>query len=503
MRLCPSCKRGYEDETLNYCLQDGTPLVSVHPGSEDPTQRLNRSTAETIILPTPPAADASQASKPHPETHYAKSGNVNIAFQIVGEGPIDIVYVPGWVSHLEYAWESPLVANFYRRLASFSRLILFDKRGTDLSDQAADLPTLEQRMDDVRAVMEAADSARAVVFGMSEGGNMSMLFAATYPERTIALITFGVFAKRVWEPEYPWAPTPEQRQRFYDAIEKDWGGPIGIEDIAPSMAEDQSLRDWWAAYQRRSASPSAALALARMNTMIDVSNVLPAIHVPTLVLHRTGDRDANIEEGRYIAGRIPGARLVELPGVDHLIYAGDQNSVITEVQSFIQNIQQTKHSEDVLATVLYGELLEPNAKSESATNLSKDRERTLALAKRECEWFKATMIQTEAGTFVAAFDGPVRAVRAAAAIAEATRRAGIQVRIGLHTGLCNLGAEKIGGAAVEISSAVTSLAEAGEVLVSQPVKDLLSGSGVQFADREALRLDQDLGEWKLYAMKRD
>jgi pimeloyl-ACP methyl ester carboxylesterase len=296
MRLCPSCNRGYEDDTLNFCLQDGTPLVGVYPGSEDPTQRLSRSTAETVILPTPPAADASQVSKPHPETHYAKSGNVNIAFQIVGEGPIDIVYVPGWVSHLEYAWESPLVANFYRRLASFSRLILFDKRGTGLSDQAANLPTLEQRMDDVRAVMEAADSARAVVFGMSEGGNMSMLFAATYPERTIALITFGVFAKRVWDPEYPWAPTPEQRQGFYDAIEKDWGGPIGIEDIAPSMAEDQNLRDWWAAYQRRSASPSAALALARMNTMIDVSNVLPAIHVPTLVLHRTGDRDANIEE---------------------------------------------------------------------------------------------------------------------------------------------------------------------------------------------------------------
>jgi class 3 adenylate cyclase len=358
-------------------------------------------------------------------------------------------------------------------------------------------------MDDVRAVMEAADSARAVVFGISEGGNMSMLFAATYPERTIALITFGVFAKRVWEPEYPWAPTPEQRQRFYNAIEKDWGGPIGIEDIAPSMAEDQSLRDWWAAYQRRSASPSAALALARMNTMIDVSNVLPAIHVPTLVLHRTGDRDANIEEGRYIAGRIPGAKLVELPGIDHLIYAGDQDSVIAEVQSFIQNIQQTTHSEDVLATVLFAEIVQPNPESELATNMSKDRGRTLALAKRECEWFKATMTHTEDGTFVATFDGPVRAVRAAAAIAEGTRRAGIKVRIGLHTGLCNIAAEKIGGGAVEIGSAVASLAEAGEVLVSQPVKDLLSGSGVQFDDRDALKLDQSLGQWKLYAVKRD
>ncbi|HXI26300.1 MAG TPA: adenylate/guanylate cyclase domain-containing protein, partial [Pyrinomonadaceae bacterium] len=294
-------------------------------------------------------------------------------------------------------------------------------------------------------------------------------------------------------------PTPEQRQGFYDAIEKDWGGPIGIEDIAPSMAEDQSLRDWWAAYQRRSASPSAALALARMNTMIDVSNVLPAIHVPTLVLHRTGDLDANIEEGRYIAARIPGASLVELPGIDHLIYAGDQDSVITEVESFIQNIQQTTPSEDVLATVLYAEIVQPNLESEP-TKASKDLERTLALAKRECEWFKATMIQAGT-TFVATFDGPVRAVRAAAAIAEGTRRAGIKVRIGLHTGLCTVGAEKIGGAAVEISSGVAKLAEAAEVLVSQPVKDLLSGSGVQFEDRDALRLDQSLGEWKLYAVK--
>src|SRR2546423_373035 len=474
MRLCPSCKQGYEDDTLNYCLQDGSPLVSVHPSSEDPTRRLNRSTAETIILPTPSATDASGVSTPHAETHYAKSGKINIAYQVLGDGPIDIVYVPGWVTHLEYGWEAPLVASFYQRLASFSRLILFDKRGTGLSDQAADLPTLEQRMDDVRAVMEAADSARAVVFGMSEGGNMSMLFAATYPERTIALITFGVFAKRVWEPEYPWAPTPEQRQRFYDAIEKDWGGPIGIEDIAPSVAQDQSLRDWWAAYQRRSASPSAALALARMNTMIDVSNVLPAIHVPALVLHRTGDLDANIEEGRYIAARIPGAKFVELPGIDHLIYAGDQDSVITEVQSFIQNIQQTSHNEDVLATVVSAEILQPNLGSESPTNTSKDRERTLALGKRECEWFKATMIQADDGTFVAAFDGPVRAVRAAAAIAEGAGRAGIKVRIGLHTGLCNIGAEKIGGAAVEISSAVASLRESGEGLGSHAGKDLRS-----------------------------
>src|SRR5256714_15181688 len=342
MRLCPTCKQGYEDDTLNYCLQDGTPLVSVHPSSEDPTRRLNRSTAETIILPTPSAADASQVSTPQPETHYAKSGDVNIAFQIVGEGPIDIVYVPGWVSHLEYAWEEPSLARFYRRLASFSRLILFDKRGTGLSDRTADLPTLEQRMDDVRAVMEAADSTRAVVFGMSEGGNMAMLFAATYPERTIALITFGVFAKRVYDPEYPWAPTPEERKKFYDAIENEWGGPVGIEDLAPSVAHDGRVRNWWASYQRRSASPRAALELAQLNTSIDVRHVLPAIRVPTLVLHRIEDRDSKIEEGRYIAAQIPDAKLVELPGEDHLIFVGDQEAILMEVENFVADRKSTR-----------------------------------------------------------------------------------------------------------------------------------------------------------------
>jgi pimeloyl-ACP methyl ester carboxylesterase len=266
--------------------------------------------------------------KIRPETKYARSGEINIAYQVIGDGPVDIVYVPGWVSHLEYGWEEPSLARFYRGLASFSRLILFDKRGTGLSDQTTEPPTLEQRMDDVRAVMEAVASERAIVFGMSEGGNMAMLFAATYPERTIALITFGVFAKRVYEPDYPWAPTQEQRQKFFDAIEKEWGGPIGVEDLAPSLAHDNHVRDWWASYQRRSASPRAALALARMNTLIDVRNVLPAIRVPTLVLQRRGDLDTNIEEGRYVAAHIPDAKFVELPGNDHLLFVGDQDAVL-------------------------------------------------------------------------------------------------------------------------------------------------------------------------------
>ena len=221
-----------------------------------------RVSAEAFTTRVLPESSTRVTASYHPVTKYAKSGDVNIAYQIVGEGPIDLVFVPGWVSHLEYMWEEPSVARFFNQLASFSRLILFDKRGTGLSDQTTDLPTLEQRMDDVRAVMEAAQSERAAVFGMSEGGNMCLLFAATYPERTVALITFGVFAKRVWDPEYPWAPTPEERQKFYDALEHEWGGPLGIEDLAPSRANDESFREWWATYQRRSVSPRAALALA-------------------------------------------------------------------------------------------------------------------------------------------------------------------------------------------------------------------------------------------------
>jgi pimeloyl-ACP methyl ester carboxylesterase len=280
------------------------------------------------------SVDPPPARAPH-EVRYAASGDIRIAYQVIGNGPIDLVYVPGWVSHLEYGWESPLLASFYDGLAEFARLILFDKRGTGLSDREPGLPTIEQRMDDVRAVMDAAGSERAVVFAMSEGAGMAIAFAATCPERVRGLILYGAFAKREWSADYPWAPTPEQRQCYYDAIEQQWGGPIGIEDIAPSLADDAEFRDWWATYQRRSASPAAALALARMNTPIDVRGHLPSIRAPTLVMHRADDGDALLAEGRYIADHIPGATLLELPGRDHLIFVGDRDGVIAAARDFI------------------------------------------------------------------------------------------------------------------------------------------------------------------------
>ncbi|HEY3636057.1 MAG TPA: alpha/beta hydrolase, partial [Caldimonas sp.] len=264
------------------------------------------------------------------DTRFARSGGIHIAYQVLGAAPLDLVFSPGWVSHVELALEDPVQGSFLRRLASFARLIIFDKRGTGLSDRVADdqLPTLEERMDDLRAVMDAAGSARAAIFGVSEGGNLAALFAATYPERTTALAMFGTFAKRVWSPDYPWAPKPEERERLYEIVERDWGGAMDLATLVPSKIGDADYMRRLATYLRRAASPGAALALLRMNTQIDIRHVLPSIRAPTLVMHRRGDRDANIEEGRFIARNIPGARLVELAGEDHLPWVGDAESIV-------------------------------------------------------------------------------------------------------------------------------------------------------------------------------
>jgi pimeloyl-ACP methyl ester carboxylesterase len=404
-----------------------------------------------------------------------------------------MIYVPGWVSHLEYGWEEPSLARFYRQLASFTRLILFDKRGTGMSDQGTNMPTLEQRMDDVRAVMEAVGSERAIVFGMSEGGNMAMLFAATYPERTIALITFGVFAKRVYDPEYPWAPTPEERQKFYNAIEHEWGGPFGVEDLAPSMAHDERFRHWWASYQRRSASPSAALSLARLNTSIDVRHVLPAIRVPTLVLHRRDDLDSNIAEGRYIASRIPGAKLVELPGADHLIYVGDQDSIFRQLEDFVRNVRTTEEVDSVLATIL-------TIASDENENAKKGLASLRSLATRETEWFKGRVCASENVAFCATFDGPIRAIRAARAVRDAAPESN-KVRIGLHTGLCEVRGENVTGRAVEISREVAERATTGQILLTNTVMDLVSGSGIRVSDKGTCKFEGVAEECCLYGLQ--
>jgi pimeloyl-ACP methyl ester carboxylesterase len=440
-----------------------------------------------------------------PETHYAKSGGVNIAYQVVGDGPVDLVYIPGWVSNVEESWEEPTLERFLRRLARFSRLILFDKRGTGLSDPVAEsnLPTLEERMDDVRAVMDAAGCERAAMFGFSEGSNLSVLFSATYPERTVALVTFGAFAKRLRAPDYPWAPTAEEREREIELVEREWGRDMDLRTLAPSAADDPEFKRRLLSYLRRSASPAAAAALLRMNSAIDIREVLPSIHVPTLVLHRRDDRDSNIEEGRWIADRIPAAKLVELDGQDHLPWVGDQDAVLDEVEEFVTGVRPIREADRVLATVLFTDIV---GSTELASRLGDRAWRTLleqhhSSVRRELVRWRGREIDTAGDGFFATFDGPARAIRCGMAVAVDALTIGLEVRIGVHTGECELLGDKVAGIAVHTGARVAALAEGGEILVSQTVKDLVAGSGIEFDARGEHEFKGLPGRWRVYAAK--
>jgi pimeloyl-ACP methyl ester carboxylesterase/DNA-binding winged helix-turn-helix (wHTH) protein len=445
-----------------------------------------------------------------PETMYARSGDVNIAYQVIGHAPIDLVFVMGWVSHLEYFWREPSFARFLLRLASFARLILFDKRGTGLSDRVPinELPTLEQRMDDVRAVMDAVGSERAALCGVSEGGPMCSLFAATYPEKTLALVMIGTYAKRIRDDEYPWAPTTEQRQHFFEEMREQWGGPVGLEERAPSVAGDDEFREWWATYLRMGASPGAALALTQMNAEIDVRQVLPSVRVPTLVIHRTEDRCLKVEEGRFVAQSIPGAKYVELPGQDHLPFVGDQDAILDEVEEFLTGVRHTLEPDTVLATVLFTQIVDSKVHAERLGNarwyglLDRLREHI----RKEIEWFRGREIDMIGDRPLAIFDGPARAIRCACAITEYASRLGIQMRAGLHTGECEMvgppGDLKVYGIAPLIGAQVATAAAAGEVLVSSTVKDLVAGSGINFAEKGVHTLADVPGDWRLFAIER-
>ena len=436
-----------------------------------------------------------------PKTQYAKSGDLHIAYQVMGTGPLDLVFVPGFVSHLEYQWEHPESARFFERLSSFSRLIRFDKRGTGLSDRVGGIPTLEQRMDDVRAVMDAVGSERAALFGISEGGPMSLLFAATYPERTSALVLYGSYARRAWAPDHPFGRTDEEMGRIIETMEREWGGPVGVEIWVPSMAGDERFRHWWANYLRLAGSPGTAVSVMRMNMEIDVRHVLPVIRVPTLVIHRTGDRLTRVEQGRYLAERIPGARLAELPGDDHVPFF-NSDQIIDEVEEFLTGTRHATEADRVLATVLFTDIV---GSTERAAALGDRKWRELVegyylLARRELTRFRGREVDTAGDGFFASFDGPARAVRCAEAIAAGVRSLGIEIRAGLHTGECEVIGDKVGGIAVHIGARVASLARAGEVLVSSTVKDLVAGSGISFEDRGTQTLKGVPGEWRLFAV---
>lgn len=441
-----------------------------------------------------------------PETRYAKSGEVNIAYQVVGEGAFDLLYVPGWVSHLEEGWEEPAVAHFLHRLASFSRLILFDKRGTGLSDRVPEheLPTLEQRMDDVRAVLDAVGSERSALFGYSEGGPMCMLFAATYPERTLSLVLYGSFARRLTAPDYPWGKDAANRKAEYAFVEREWGQVTELAHYAPSAADDEAFMRRMATYRRRSASPGAAVALMRMNSQVDIRSVLPVIGVPTLVLHRAGDRDVDVGNGRYLGEHIPGASYVELPGDDHLLFAGDTDAIVDEVEEFLTGVRRGPDPDRVLVTLLFTDIV---GSTDRAARLG-DRawrdlvERHHALVRGELERWQGREIDTAGDGFLAEFGGPARAVRCAQAVVAGVRSLGLTVRAGVHTGEAERAGDALRGIAVHIGARVAAAAAPGEVLASGTVRDLVSGSGIEFDDRGEHALKGVPGLFRLFAAVR-
>jgi len=435
-----------------------------------------------------------------PQTRYARSGEVNIAYQVVGAGPLDLVLVPGFVSHLDNDWEEPRPAHGLRRLASFSRLIRFDKRGTGLSDRSVGLPDLETRMDDVRAVMDAVGSERAALYGYSEGGPMCCLFAATYPSRVSALVLYASYAKRRDPDEdYPWAATWEERQAYAAEVERTWGEEADRTRMGANV--DEALSDWWLRRARAAASPGAARDLILMNSQIDVRHVLPTIAVPTLVLHRTGDRDSKVEEGRYLAEHIPDAQFVELPGDDHLPWSnGDQ--IIDEIEEFLTGVRRGPDPERMLATVLFTDLVRS---TEKAVELGDRRWAELielhhAAVRRELDRYRGREIDVAGDGFFAAFDGPARAVRCAGAVRASLRRLGLVVRAGVHTGECEQVDGKLAGVAVVIGARISASADEGEILVSATVRDLVAGSGLEFEERGERELKGVPGSWKLYAV---
>jgi pimeloyl-ACP methyl ester carboxylesterase len=440
-----------------------------------------------------------------PETRYAKNGEVNIAYQVVGDGPLDLVLVHGWVQSFDAAWEIEPIQRFYDRLASFSRLILFDKRGTGLSDRVPpdDLPSLETRMDDMRAVLDEVGVEKAAVLGHSEGGSMCALFAATYPERTQALVMVGSAARTRWAPDYPIGATDEEIEELVSSILDGWGIDVTrslLQQLAPSIADDEELVQAHTRAALRAASPAAAAALTRMSAMIDIRHVLSAIRVPTLVLHRADEVLA--EASRYVGERIPGAKVVELPGADHMPWLGDQEAALDEIEEFLTGVRPHPALDRVLATVLFTDIV---GSTELAADLGDRRWRDLleqhnSVVRVQLNRFRGRELNTAGDSFLATFDGPARAVACAVAIRDAARTLGLQIRFGLHTGELEMVGTEIRGIAVHTGARVAALAGAGEVLASSTVRDLVAGSGLEFEDRGSHELKGVPGEWHLYAV---
>jgi class 3 adenylate cyclase len=445
------------------------------------------------------------------DIRYARSGDVHLAYHVVGEGPIDLVLVTGYTSNVASFWQEPVWRAFFERLASFSRLIRFDRRGSGLSDRPRDVATLETRMDDLRAVMAAAGSSRAAIVATYEAAAMAMLFAATYPERVAALVLYQPYAKLEWAPDYPLGEEREELLRELDEMEEGWGTIEYAEKIGrmlwPERAEDPEFRRWQLDNMRYSASPASALTIWRMAIDIDVRDVLPAIRVPTLVFHRSDEpatrrRKIHTEASRYVAERIPGAKRVEMPGGAEPLVSGDVEMTAAEIERFVTAAWEQAEPDTVLTTVLFTDIV---GSTEKAAELGDTRwvelvGRHHALVRRQLDQFRGRELDTAGDGFFATFDGPARAIRCARAIAESVRQLGLEIRAGLHTAECEVIGDKVGGIAVNVGARIAANARSGEVLVSSTVKDLVAGSGIAFDDRGACELKGIPGEWRLYAV---
>ena len=431
---------------------------------------------------------------------YARSGDVYIAYRIFGDGPRDIVLIPGTISHVEMLWELPSNKHLLKKLTAFARVIVFDKRGQGLSDRVAE-QTLEERVGDVRAVMDAARSERATIYGWSEGGPMCLMFAATYPARTSALVLFGTFASMKGE---PWMVTSEAFDQTLVRLLARWGEGSLLRLNAPSRRDDAAFLQWFAGIERAAASPGSVRALMRANYDIDVRHLLPTIQAPTLILHRAGDRLVPVSAGRYLAEHIPGAKYVEIPGSDHLVLDQETQDIIAdEIEEFITGTRQRLEPDRVLATVMFTDIVRS---TERAAELGDARWRELlgnyyAVLRKELTAFRGHEVNTAGDGLLATFDGPARAIRCAHSVHEKMRPLGLQVRTGLHTGECELIGNDIGGIAVHIAARVEATAEPDEVMVSSTVKDLVAGSGLEFADRGSHKLKGLSGEWRLFAAR--
>lgn len=438
-----------------------------------------------------------------PTTRYAHSGDVSIAYQVFGENVIDLVLVPGTFSHVELAWEDPACAHFYERLASFARVIAFDKRGMGLSERV-DLATPEERMDDIRAVMDAAGSERAAMFGISEGGAIAALFAAAQPARTRALVMYGALPKALASDDYPWAFTAEEYEEEIRTLADQWGEPLELGTLAPSIAGNERAQAWWAKFVRLSTTPKGLATQYRMNMELDVREVLPTIGVPTLILHRTNERQVPVEGSRYMAERIPGAKLVELEGIDHPPWIGDGDSIVEEIEEFLTGVRHAPEPTRVLATILFTDIV---GSTQKAAELGDHGWRELrdqhhAVVRQMLERYRGREVDTAGDGFFASFDGPARAIRSACEISDAMRELGLQIRAGLHTGECELIDGKIGGIAVHIGARVAAAARPDEVVVSSTVKDLVAGSNLVFHELGINELKGVPGKWQLYSVSR-